>query len=93
MTPCTHCRFIYLPGLCRTGNPPYSTGKTRKKLEYSHAAIGAVWRTAFGLLIPLVLYLIYYRIYVLKELSSLTDAKKRVNLKGELGCNFVCACL
>ena len=43
-----------------------------------------MWRTAFGLLIPLVLYLIYYRIYILRELSSLSDAKARGGVKGLL---------
>ncbi|KAK9843894.1 hypothetical protein WJX84_006388, partial [Apatococcus fuscideae] len=62
-----------------TGNPPYS--RTGKKLEYSHAAIGAVWRTSFALVIPVVLYLIYYRIYVLRELSALEDSKTRGQVK------------
>ena len=26
--------------------------------DYSNAAMGAVWRTSFGLLIPLILYVI-----------------------------------
>ena len=29
---------------------------------YSHAAAGAVWRVSFALLIPLVLYVFYYRV-------------------------------
>ena len=38
---------------------------------------------SFALLIPLVLYLIYYRVYVLRELQVLDQAKKRAGVKGE----------
>lgn len=37
---------------------------------------------AFALLIPLVLYVIYYRIWVLKELQTLGVAKARAGVKG-----------
>ena len=39
-------------------------------------SIVALMQVAFGVLIPLVLYVIYYRIWVLKELSLL----KQVNI-------------
>ena len=38
---------------------------------------------SFALLIPLVLYLIYHRVYVLRELQVLDQAKKRAGVKGE----------
>ena len=56
-----------------SGNPPYSRG-----------AAGATWRVSFALLIPLVLYVIYYRIYILKELQVLAKAKKKAGVEGEL---------
>ena len=37
--------------MCSTGHPPYS-----------HAAAGATWRVSFALLIPVVLYVFYYRV-------------------------------
>ncbi|KAK9807016.1 hypothetical protein WJX72_010792 [[Myrmecia] bisecta] len=54
-----------------SGNPPYSS-----------AAAGATWRVTFAVLIPLVLYLIYYRVYVLKELTVLSKAKKKAGVEG-----------
>lgn len=51
-------------------------------MDYSHAAAGATWRVTFALLIPLVLYIIYYRIYVLRELTALKQAKSKANVKG-----------
>ena len=44
--------------------------------------MGATWRVSFGLLIPVILYVIYYRIYVLKELQLLKDTKKRNAIQG-----------
>ena len=41
--------------LCSTGNPPVRT-RANPHAEYSRAAMGAVWRVSFALLIPLVLY-------------------------------------
>lgn len=49
---------------------------------YPGSSAGATWRVSFGILIPLVLYVLYYRIYVLKELKLLASVKKRDNVKG-----------
>lgn len=49
---------------------------------YGKGSAGATWRVSFGILIPVVLYLIYYRIYVLKELKVLAAVKKRDNVEG-----------
>lgn len=51
-------------------------------MDYSHAAAGATWRVTFALLIPLVLYVIYYRIWVLNELTALKKAKANANVEG-----------
>lgn len=57
--------------VCSHGHAPYGKGSA-----------GATWRVSFGILIPMVLYLIYYRIYVLKELKVLAAVKKRDNVEG-----------
>ena len=44
-------------------------------LQQQFPSTVAVMQVAFGLLIPLVLYVIYYRIWVLKELSLLKQVK------------------
>ncbi|KAL3162223.1 hypothetical protein ABBQ32_009926 [Trebouxia sp. C0010 RCD-2024] len=49
---------------------------------YSGASAGATWRVSFGILIPVVLYILYYRVYVLKELKVLSAVKKRDGVKG-----------
>ena len=55
----------------RSGNPPYS-----------NAAAGATWRVSFALLIPVVLYFLYYRVFVLKELKALERVKKQNAITG-----------
>ena len=55
--------------------------------------MGATWRVSFGLLIPVITYVIYYRIYVLKELQQLKDAKKRGHVEGACpaaACSLTC---
>lgn len=49
---------------------------------YHRGPAGATWRVSFGILIPVVLYVLYYRIYVLKELKLLSSVKKRDNVQG-----------
>lgn len=49
---------------------------------YSGASAGATWRVSFGILIPIVLYILYYRVYVMKELKVLSAVKKRDNVQG-----------
>ena len=49
---------------------------------YSGASAGATWRVSFAILIPIVLYVLYYRVYVLKELKVLSAVKKRDGVKG-----------
>ena len=49
---------------------------------YSGASAGATWRVSFAILIPVVLYVLYYRIYVLQELKVLATVKKRDGVKG-----------
>ena len=39
---------------------------------------------SFALLIPLVLYVIYYRVFVLRELRVLDQAKQRAGVKGRV---------
>ncbi len=56
---------------CSHGQAPYHRGPA-----------GATWRVSFGILIPVVLYVLYYRIYILKELKLLSSVKKRDNVKG-----------
>jgi hypothetical protein len=55
----------------RSGNPPYS-----------HGAAGLTWRVSFGVLIPVVLYFLYYRVYVLKEIKTLDKVKKQNAVAG-----------
>ena len=71
---------LHLLVVCSTGNPPPK--RNGRSVDYSHGAAGATWRVTFALLIPLVLYVIYYRIYVLKELSTLKEAKTKAAVKG-----------
>lgn len=50
---------------------------------YSRAAAGATWRLSFALLIPVVIYFLYYRVFILKELTALDRNKKKNNVKGK----------
>ena len=78
---CSPRSHTFLPGIlvcfdrlfvmAGSGNPPYS-----------RAAAGATWRLSFGVLIPVVIYFLYYRVYVLKELKELDRVKKRDSIKG-----------
>ena len=56
---------------CSHGHGPYGGGSA-----------GATWRVSFGILIPVVLYILYYRVYVMKELKVLSAVKKRDNVQG-----------
>lgn len=49
---------------------------------YSGASAGATWRVSFAVLIPVVLWVLYYRVYKLKELQILSSVKKRDGIKG-----------
>lgn len=55
-----------------SGSPPYS-----------HGAAGATWRLSFGLLIPVILYFLYYRVFVLRELKALDRSKKKNKVDGK----------
>ena len=79
---CLHSCLTVCELLCSTGNPPKAV--KGKVPDYSHAAAGATWRVTFALLIPLVLYIIYYRIFILKELSALKNAKDKAGVVGAL---------
>lgn len=62
---------------CSHGQAPYPRHKA-----------GATWRVSFAILIPLVLYVLYYRVYVLKELKLLSTVKQRDGVKGMQACKF-----
>ena len=71
-----HDSDVLLPD-CSHGQAPYPRHKA-----------GATWRVSFAILIPLVLYVLYYRVYVLKELKLLSTVKQRDGVKGM----HVCKC-
>ena len=57
---------------------------------YSGASAGATWRVSFAVLIPVVLWVLYYRVYKLKELQILSSVKKRDGVKGTVSrCLYV----
>ena len=63
---------VIFVSFCSHGHGPYHKGPA-----------GATWRVSFALLIPLVLYVLYYRVYVLKELKLLSSVKKRDGVQGQ----------
>ncbi|DBA76897.1 TPA: hypothetical protein ACH3X1_009498 [Trebouxia sp. C0004] len=52
------------------------------KGPYGGGSAGATWRVSFAVLIPVAIYLLYYRVYVLKELKLLDQVKQRSGVKG-----------
>ena len=66
-----HMRIATATVSCSHGHGPYSG-----------ASAGATWRVSFAVLIPVAIYLLYYRVYVLQELKLLSKVKQQNNVKG-----------